>query len=317
MLEVPVAFLIFNRPETTRRVFAEIAHAKPKKLLVIADGPRSEEEAKKCEAARAIIDQVDWDCDVLTNFSSVNLGCKLRVSSGLDWIFEQCEEAIILEDDCLPHPTFFLYCAELLEKYRDDERVMGISGNNFQFGISRGSYSYYFSCYAHIWGWASWRRAWRNYDVNMSQWPLLRETSWLQGILDDSAAVRHWREALDKNFEGQVDSWDIQWMFACWAHNALTVLPNVNLVSNIGFGVEATHTKNDIYEVAELPWGNLTLPLKHPPTIARNKDADDFTFNRVFSREVERPGLPRKIGRRLLASLPPLLKNYLVHRQVK
>lgn len=317
MLEVPVAFLIFNRPDTTRRVFAEIARARPKRLLVVADGPRSLDEAEKCAAARSVIDQVDWDCEVLTNFSDVNLGCKRRVSSGLDWVFEQCEEAIILEDDCLPHPTFFSYCAELLGKYRDEERVMMISGNNFQFGRKRGSYSYYFSCYAHIWGWASWRRAWRYYDVHMERWPELQETSWLQSVLDDPDAIRHWRQVLDKSFAGQIDSWDIQWVFTCWARNGLTVLPNVNLVSNIGFGREATHTKNDIYGVAGLSLEEVALPLKHPPSVLRNEDADRFTFNRIFAKEIDRTSLYRKIGRRLLAALPNPLRDSITNLRAK
>ena len=153
-LTTPVVFVIFNRPDTTAKVFEAIRQAKPPKLLVIADGARIDKpgEAKKCAAARAIINQVDWQCEVLTNYSDVNLGCRKRVSSGLDWVFEQVEEAIILEDDCLPHPTFFRYCQELLEKYRDDEHIMMISGNNFQFGRKRNEYSYYFSHYSHIWG---------------------------------------------------------------------------------------------------------------------------------------------------------------------
>src|SRR5665648_587346 len=164
-LKTPVAFIIFNRPETTRRVFAEIAKARPTKLLVIADGPRAThpDDAEKCAVVRAIIDGVDWDCEVLKNYSDVNLGCKRRVSSGLDWVFDTVEEAIILEDDCLPHPTFFRFCEEMLAKYRDDKRIAMISGDNFQFGKKRTEYSYYFSRYTHIWGWASWRRAWDNY----------------------------------------------------------------------------------------------------------------------------------------------------------
>src|SRR5262245_44252833 len=213
MLDIPVAFLIFNRPGVTRRVFAEIARARPKRLLVVADGPRSADEAEKCVAARSVIDQVDWDCEVLINFSDVNLGCKRRVSSGLDWVFEHCDGAIILEDDCLPSQAFFPYCAELLEKYRDDDRVMMISGNNFQFGRKHSPYSYYFSRYAHIWGWASWRMAWRRHDIWMSRWPSLRETSWLQNLLDDPAAVRHFRETFDRTYDGQIDTWDYQWTF--------------------------------------------------------------------------------------------------------
>src|SRR5215831_3805810 len=158
-MRTPVALIIFNRPDVTERVFAEIAHARPRKLLVIADGPRFNRpgEAEKCTATRAIIDRVNWECEVLKNYSDVNLGCGGRESSAMIWIFEQAEEAIILEDDTLPQPTFFRFCEELLEKYRDDERVMHISGDNWLFGQKRISDSYFFSHYCLSWGWASWR----------------------------------------------------------------------------------------------------------------------------------------------------------------
>lgn len=171
-LQTPVVFFIFDRPDTTARVFAEIARGKPPKLLLVADGPRPDHpgEAEKCAAARAVVEQVDWPCEALTDYAETNLGCRRRVSSGLDWVFATVEEAIILEDNCLPHPTFFRFCEELLERYRDDERVMRISGGNHKFGRKIGTDSYYFTRYAHVWGWASWRRAWRYYDVNMKSW---------------------------------------------------------------------------------------------------------------------------------------------------
>ena len=154
----PVAFLVFNRPETTRRVFAEIAKARPRKLLLVADGPRRQlpDEHARCREVRQIVSGVDWDCEILTNYSEDNLGCVVRVSTGIDWVFTQVEDAIILEDDCLPHPTFFRFCDEMLEMYRVDDRIMTISGDNFQFGRRRWNYSYYFSRYPHIWGWATW-----------------------------------------------------------------------------------------------------------------------------------------------------------------
>ncbi|MEW6491011.1 MAG: glycosyltransferase family 2 protein, partial [Cyanobacteriota bacterium] len=164
-MKTPVVFIIFNRPDTTQKVFEAIRQAHPPLLFVIADGPRPNKpgEDQKCAATRAIIDQVDWDCEVLTNYSEINLGCERRVSSGLNWVFDTVEEAIILEDDCLPHPTFFSFCEELLDYYRNDQRVMVITGQNVQFGRKRTDYTYYFSRYNHCWGWASWRRAWRSY----------------------------------------------------------------------------------------------------------------------------------------------------------
>ena len=246
-LKTPVVFIIFNRPDTTSRVFAEIAKARPPKLLVIADGPRANhpDDAEKCAAVRAIVDNVDWDCEVLTNYSNVNLGCKRRVSSGLDWVFDIVEEAIILEDDCLPHPTFFQFCEELLEKYRDDERIAMISGNNFLVGKKRTEYSYYFSRYTHIWGWASWRRAWDNYDVDMKLWPEIRDGGWLDDLLDNKKGVWYWNYIFQNVYKGKIDSWDYQWTFSCWIQSAMTIIPTVNLVSNIGFGSGAVHTKEE------------------------------------------------------------------------
>ena len=283
-LKTPVAFIIFNRPETTKKVFAEIAKARPIKLLVIADGPRADhpDDAEKCAAVRAIIDGVDWECEVLKNYSDVNLGCKHRVSSGLDWVFDTVDEAIILEDDCLPHPTFFRFCEELLEKYRDDKRIAMISGDNFQFGRKRNEYSYYFSRYPHIWGWASWRRALDNYDVDMKIWPEIRDGGWLEDLLGNKRSVWYWKYIFENVYKGKIDTWDYQWTFSCWIQSALTIIPNVNLVSNIGFDPESLHTteKNKFSNMKTDP---ITFPISHPSYILRDSAADNITEKIIFS----------------------------------
>jgi hypothetical protein len=284
-LKTPVAFFIFNRPETTARVFAEIARAKPPILLVVADGPRADVpgEIERCQAARAIVEQgVDWPCEVLADYADSNLGCKNRVSSGLDCVFESVEQAIILEDDCLPHPTFFRFCEDLLDRYRDDERIMTISGNNFQLGRRRTEYSYYFSRFFHCWGWASWRRAWRHYDVDMNLWPQVRKGGWLTDILVDSPAVKYWTDVFQAAYEGRISSWDYSAVFAQWLRNALTITPNVNLVSNIGFGSDATHTK-DSSPLANVPASAVTFPLYHPRSMIRDAQADSFVQREFFS----------------------------------
>ncbi|MBD2188084.1 glycosyltransferase family 2 protein [Pseudanabaena mucicola] len=294
-LNTPVAFIIFNRPNTTSRVFEVIRQAKPPKLLVIADGARNNHlnDQQNCAATRAIIDKIDWNCELLKNYSDYNLGCRDRVSSGLNWVFEQVSEAIILEDDCLPHPSFFRFCEELLTKYRDDSRIMHISGDNFQLGKKRTQASYYFSRYNHCWGWASWRRAWHYYDVDMKLWSHIRDGNWLYDILGNSNYVKDWH----KNFQGScdriIDSWDYQWAFACWVQSGLSILPNQNLVSNIGFSRGGTHTlrKNLL---ADLPLNAMEFPLNHPIAIARDLKADDYTQKLLFSRS-----LISKIRRRL------------------
>jgi hypothetical protein len=279
-LKTPITFIIFNRPNTTEKVFEKIREAQPPKLLVIADGPRTDlpGEAEKCAATRAIIERVDWDCEVLKNYSDVNMGCKQRVSSGLNWVFETVEEVIILEDDCVPHPTFFRFCEELLERYRYDERIGMISGDNFQLGRKRTNYSYYFSHFNHIWGWASWKRAWQEYDINMKLWPEINDGEWLQDILGDKIAVKDWELIFESVYQGKIDTWDYQWTFACWTNNFLTLLPIVNLISNIGFGIASTFTIDSNDKRANLPIQGMHFPLNHPLYIIRNTKADEFTY---------------------------------------
>lgn len=295
MVSTPVAFFIFNRPDVTAEVFGAIARARPRRLLVVADGPRTAEEAERCARTRAVVERVDWDCEVLTNFSDENLGCRRRVASGLDWVFAEAEEAIILEDDCLPAPDFFPFCAELLERYREDERVMHVSGDNFQGGRSRTPASYYFSRYFHIWGWATWRRAWRHYDVGMRTWPESRDL--IRGLFEREEEADFWASIFDRVHAGQIDTWDYQWVYACWSQSGLAVTPDVNLVSNLGFGPDATHTREE-NGMARLPVESLG-PVRHPELVIRHRAADDYSFDHVFG------GLELKEAARRASAPPP------------
>lgn len=276
-LNTPVALLIFNRPDTTQRVFDAIAKAKPPKLLVVADGPRENRpgEAEKCAQTRAIIQKVDWDCEVITHFATSNMGCKMRVSSGIDWIFEQVEEVIILEDDCLPEQSFFRFCEEMLERYRHHERVGMVSGGNLQFGKTRGTGSYYFSRYTHIWGWATWRRAWQRYDREMTLWPAFREQGWLEALFSKTGEQAYWRHSFDAVYNGSLDTWDCQWTFAALINGMLQIVPNVNLISNIGFGPGATHT-HEIGIHANMPTQAMPFPLVHPDFVLPDPQGDQF-----------------------------------------
>jgi len=283
-LNTPVAFIIFNRPDTTERVFAEIAKAKPPKLLVVADGPRlgREGEVDQCAATRAIIDRVDWDCEVLTNFSDVNLGCKGRVSSGLDWVFQQVPAAIILEDDCLPHPTFFKFCEELLVRYRYDQRISQINGSNLNFGNRINNDSYYFSRHSYIWGWASWRDRWQDsYDVEIKNWPRIRDERRVEDLVCFRSEQSFWANIFEQVYQGKVNTWDFQWVFACNFTGRLTIVPNVNLISNIGFGVNATHTSGSSV-LANLPVEELQFPLIHPEGIFACRIHDRQVFERFY-----------------------------------
>ena len=244
--------------------------------MVIADGPRTNRlgEAEKCAQTRAVIDGVDWDCEVLTNFSEVNLGCKRRVSSGIDWVFDQVEEAIILEDDCVPAQSFFRFCQELLERYRHDRRVGMISGDNFQFGSRFNGDSYYFSKYVHIWGWASWRDRWAgSYDAAMAKWPRIRDEERLVDMLGDRREAAHWHRVFEDVHNGKIDTWDYQWLFACWMEGWVNVMPSVNLISNIGWGPDATHTFGG-GDLGNMPVEDISFPLVHPQGVYRNTRAD-------------------------------------------
>ncbi len=273
----PIVFLIFNRPDQTARTFTAIRAARPSKLLVVADGPRPDRLAEEglCVQTRAIIAGIDWPCNVLRNFAETNMGCGKRVSSGLDWAFGLVEEAVILEDDCLPDPSFFRYCGELLERYRADERVMMISGNNFQNGASRTLDSYYFSQLPHCWGWATWRRAWRDYDFAMRDWPQRRDAQWLKAIAKDPVFEWRWQQRFDDVMAGKIDTWDYQWMYCMLARNALSIVPDVNLVTNIGFGAAATHTltADERYVVTSRA---MEFPLRHPAAVEPCSKADEF-----------------------------------------
>lgn len=282
-LTTPVAFLVFNRPDTTRMVFEEIRRARPPKLLVVADGPRADKagEAEKCETVRGIIDSVDWPCEILKNYSKVNLGCKVRVSSGIDWVFEQVDEAIILEDDCLPHPTFFRFCEELLIKYRHDMRIGMISGNNFQFGRKRTNYSYYFSRHFHIWGWATWARAWKNYDVDMKLWPEISNGNWLKDIFKSRKDIKLWDNIFCSVYDNKINTWDFQWTFSCLINNTLSILPNVNLVSNIGFNAESTHTLQET-SFSNMNTEQMYFPFIEPSFVIADSEADNLTMKNNF-----------------------------------
>jgi len=177
----------------------------------------------------------------------------------------------------LPHPSFFRFSQELLEKYRTDERIMMISGCNFQFGNRRTDHSYYFSKCVHCWGWATWRRAWQKYDLHMKLWPEFRDGGWINDVLVPGPGAAYWQRIFDLTYRGYVDTWDYQWVFSCSTQNALNIQPNVNLISNIGFGADATHTGNKSSRVADMSISPMEFPLKHPSFMVRDSIADQYT----------------------------------------
>lgn len=280
---VPVALFVFNRPDLTRRVFARVAQARPPTLLLVADGPRRghRDDAHLCQEAREVLRRVDWPCRVLSNLADENLGCRQRVSSGLDWVFSQVDCAVLLEDDCLPEPTFFTFCAELLARYRGDERIHMIRGSNFLRGQRLDSSSYYFSRFFHIWGWATWARAWQHYDVTMARWPGLRDTAWLGDRLPPHM-VPLVRQIFDETHDGRLPTWEFQWEFASWLRNAVAISPWQNLITNIGFDASGTHMKDQAHPYADLPTAPMRFPLRHPGRVAIHARADLQEWDLAF-----------------------------------
>lgn len=279
-LELPVLFLVFKRPETTKRVFEKIRDAQPPRLYVSADGPRENrlEEVKKCEEVRRITTNVDWNCEVKTLFRGDNLGAKVAVSKGIDWFFNEEEMGIILEDDCVPNDSFFSFCEELLYRYKDKEQVMTISGNNFQ-PKRRTDNSYYFSRYMHCWGWASWKRAWKKFDIEMNKWPLMRKQNFIQKYLKSNKAQEYWEKRFNGVYNGEIDSWAHIWQYSIWYNNGLNIIPEVNIVKNIGFGEDATHTLEGNNPDFGANNSQLIFPLSHPQKIEANEIADRYTQN--------------------------------------
>jgi hypothetical protein len=279
-----VLFLIFNRPDTTSLVFQEIRLAKPSKLYIAADGPRvnNESDQRLCLQSLEIVSHIDWPCEVRTLYREDNLGCKNAISSAIDWFFEQEEEGIILEDDCLPAPDFFRFCDEMLVRYRLDTRIRHITGCNLQLGKKWGNASYYFANQTHVWGWASWRRVWKDYDKTLSAYNNAEAAVQLEKLFDDAFLAAEWKRIFIELKQGKIDTWDYQLALINYFNNNLSVNPNVNLIKNIGFRADGTHTTSTDSAYANIPLETLGS-ITHPQYILPEKGADYAVFNRDFN----------------------------------
>jgi len=315
MFSIPVLLLCWRRPVATRQVIDALRLLEPANIFVACDGadPDRFGEAQRVAATRAVIDEeITWPCKIKYLYAEANQGCHIGVSRAINWFFGEVEEGIILEDDCIPHPDFFPYCATLLERYRHDMRVWCISGSNFQNGQWRGDGSYYFSRYNHCWGWASWRSRWHHYDDELSQWSALRKSGLLAAIFEDPVErtywCRNWQTLLDK---GVPDSWAYRWTFTCLANGGLTALPNHNLVNNVGFGEDATHTKGCTIDTTAIEGIN---PHNHPSFLLRDVAADRYTFDTIFGGKWQRLPLslfrlPRRVAGAVYRNSKNLLSN--------
>ena len=286
---LPILLITWKRPFHTLQVIESLKLIKPNKVFVASDGPNPNnlEEIKLVKETRNILeDKINWKCEVYKKFNSINQGCRLGVTSAIDWFFENVEEGIILEDDCVPHPDFFIFTELLIERYRNDKRIWTISGNNYQDGKWRGDGSYYFSRFPHCWGWATWKDRWFNYSQEKFIFQKLKTAKMLQNIFPLKRDLSFFSSFYEKLYKyNKPDSWAYRWFLVSQAHGGMSVLPNKNLVKNIGFSSNATHTKRGD-SPTKLNYTNLEctgiLPLKEPSFIMRSIDADTYTFNNYF-----------------------------------
>lgn len=283
-LTTPVALIVFNRPDVTQQVFSAIAAAKPARLYIIGDGARDNRpgEYENVHKVREIVSKVTWPCEVLENFSDVNLGCRNRIVSGLNWLFSHEESAIILEDDCLPSKDFFRYCQELLQKYADAPEVSIISGTNLRPEASPQGLDYFFSRYVNVWGWASWRRVWSEYDPNVLNWPKFRSSIEYREKASTPASRRYWGSAFDSVYHQKIDTWDYQLTFLNWFRNTKAVVPSKNLISNIGFGSDATHTFDANNYHANRASESISFPLVGPSEIVPDPNLETETESTLY-----------------------------------
>ena len=275
--DIPLLLIVFRRPDKTRQLIEALAKVKPTQVYILADGPRPglPEEARLCAEARAIATDIPWECTIHTHFKDTNIGLTKNIDEGITWFFNEVEAGIIFEDDCIPDPTFFSFCAELLEYYKDDTNIMHISGNNFQNGKTYGDGSYYFSHYSHSWGWATWRRAWQQYHVAVDNFPTYDKENRINELPFSRAAKKFWMKHLRNG-----SHWDGLWLYTTWYSKGLCILPNQNLVTNIGYGEGATHTKT---LTAQANVANKPLyTINHPTQMVVSQEADDYTFKALF-----------------------------------
>ncbi len=286
---VPILFLIFNRPYETRIAFEAIRYVKPSKLFVACDGPREGHptDSEHVEQVKSIVMNIDWACEIEYLFQKDNLGCGKGVSTAIDWFFSKVEAGVILEDDCIATPSFFAFCEEMLIRYASNPKIMTIAGTNITKGISYTT-DYVFTNFPIMWGWATWKRAWRMYDLSMSQWPQARlKKSFAEAVYDKWKLHPVYIEFFDRTYDSaqslRPHTWDHQWIFCNWINNGLTVTTSKNLVRNIGFGADATHTVTDSLGRGNFNTFTSLPPYKGPKDIEADHETDRYISKYWFT----------------------------------
>lgn len=277
--KIPILILCYNRPLHFERILFEVLKYSPNHLYISCDGPKNNKDYDNIMIIKRLVDVIDKKIKVTTRFNNINLGCKFGVIQGINWFFDNENEGIILEDDCLPSQSFFYFSEDLINKYRNNYSISMISGSNFSDGKFTNRYSYYFSRYSHIWGWATWKSRWKNYILNESRDNIDKV---INENFGNSHEGRFWRECFMKVYLDSFDTWDYQWVYTNLKLNNLSIMPYSNLVSNIGFDENATHTKNTNSKIKNLEFEKVIFPLNHPLHIKYNK-IDDFYSSQIFS----------------------------------
>ena len=297
----PIALFIYNRPQKAKTVLNRISTAEPEKLLIVADGPAPGDEAdrRRCRRTRELVEKnINWDCEVKKNYANSNLGLRQRFATGLEWIFSNNERAIILEDDCVPVESFFYFCNRMLEEYEDDERIMDISGTNYLGTWKDDQQDFHFSMYGGIWGWATWRRTWEWYDPDMELWGDEEVRNRIADYIADNDQFGYLKYIYEKVYNNRLETWDYQWGFARHRNSALSVVPSRNLVTNIGFGADATNTteSDSESEWSNLPAKNIEFPIQTNDFVAVDREYDR-RFHKM--RPVSHRNAALRFGRRL------------------
>jgi GR25 family glycosyltransferase involved in LPS biosynthesis len=272
-MNTPIALIIYHRPEMTAKVINSLREIKATEIFIIADGPKNELDAERCKETRALINSIDWKCKIYKNYSPKNLGLRKRVVSGLDWVFSKVDRAIILEDDLVVDKSFYRFCEEMLEKYKNNTRIISVAGDNFLFDKYKIKESYFFSRYTYPWGWATWRRAWKLYDDTMRNWPGIKKLKVLKNSIKEFGILTYWSKVFDLIYQRNIDSWAYCWTYTAFVNSMLSVVPYVNLVSNVGIGKGATHTliKSKVFGMPTL---EMHFPLRYAKKVVRDSRAD-------------------------------------------
>jgi len=289
-MKIPIVVVIFNRPDKSKKLYESLSIYKPDTLFIISDGPRKnfESDKEKVIRSRKIFENIDWKCEVFFNKSETNLGCRERIISGLNWVFNKVEKAIILEDDCIPSEEFFIFMENMLDRYRTNIKIASISGSNIISSWNKNKESYLYSKYFTSWGWGTWRDRWQTLDSNLDNLDKIKKTKFLKSYLGSFRAWFYWHYRLDKVKNRKIDSWAIIWAYTNFINEKLHVIPKNNLIDNIGIGTDSTHTK--AIPVPHIPphkiKNKLVFPLIHPINIAPDFIYDHNVENKVFSKSI-------------------------------